>query len=209
MTLRVLPWWTDKSIAFIEGFIEFLLKCKISPKVFEFGGGNSTLFFLDKGLKVISCEHDQAWAARIEVVGQSFYGDKNLTMVRAERPYHKKFVDYLPQLNTLFIVVVDGRDRVLCAREVIDQCKSAPHPHILVIDNTERLSDDYKELQQDLSIAYTNSYHFEQDSVESSNGTRLSVADRSGWRAPHRWITSAYMDNRLPLLTTSGRPLLQ
>lgn len=60
--LRVLPWVTDGAIDFLDTFISERRKMGFTTKVFEFGSGNSTLYFLSKGCFVTSVEHDANWA---------------------------------------------------------------------------------------------------------------------------------------------------
>jgi hypothetical protein len=50
-----LPWITFKAIDFIKK------NTKCTDKVFEYGGGGSTLYFLDRVAEVVTVEHDQEW----------------------------------------------------------------------------------------------------------------------------------------------------
>jgi hypothetical protein len=57
-----LPWITYPSIKW--------LRTRVQPgeRVFEWGSGGSTLFFLDQGLEIISVEHDLNWHLKVKSV---------------------------------------------------------------------------------------------------------------------------------------------
>lgn len=67
--LRTTPWFTDGAVTFLTGLLKWkaaLLEATGgSPTVLEFGGGNSTLYFLQKGLSVVSVEADPRWRERL------------------------------------------------------------------------------------------------------------------------------------------------
>ena len=58
MLNRSLPWLTDQSITFLEGFVKNIVN---NPKILEFGSGSSTLFFANKSSEIVSFEHDPQW----------------------------------------------------------------------------------------------------------------------------------------------------
>jgi hypothetical protein len=57
-----IPWLTFQSIAYLK------MKILSGMKVFEYGSGGSTLFFLDKGCNVTSSEHDIGWFCKLSKV---------------------------------------------------------------------------------------------------------------------------------------------
>ena len=62
-------------------------------------------------------------------------------MKQRTRPYNLEF-----DSSTYFdLILVDGRDRVLCLQRIIQQIASIPDNRqpILILDNTERISDKY------------------------------------------------------------------
>ena len=63
--LHVLPWLTDGAQYFLDSHI-FYIKSVLrkNPVVFEFGAGNSTLYFLSRGCLVTSVEQDPFWLSR-------------------------------------------------------------------------------------------------------------------------------------------------
>jgi hypothetical protein len=122
---RPLPWLTYSAISFLADRVTAELD------VFEYGMGNSTLWWADRVRTVTSCEHDVQWyeATRSRAPANADLthiplkddGDYCRAALRSGRKYH--------------IVVIDGRDRVNCAK----QCLGALRPDAVVIwDNSER-----------------------------------------------------------------------
>ena len=50
-----IPWYTYSSIHFLDKRI------KKGMKIFEYGSGNSTLWFANKGCNICTYEHDLNW----------------------------------------------------------------------------------------------------------------------------------------------------
>lgn len=152
-----LPWITFPAIAFLER------ELRKGDKVFEFGGGGSSLFFLEKGCKVITVEHHDTWfreiSAHIEKRGFKdqwkgyFLTPEQNTCVLPQDPadpfaYYSAHDDhtrdtfkaYAFQIDeeadsSLDVVLVDGRVRPSCILHAIPKIKPKG---LLIIDNTER-----------------------------------------------------------------------
>ena len=56
---KPLPWMTYPAIRFLEA------RLSRSMEVFEFGAGNSTLWWAERVDRIDSCEHDAKWYERI------------------------------------------------------------------------------------------------------------------------------------------------
>jgi hypothetical protein len=120
-----LPWYTYPAISFLTPRI------KPSLSVFEYGSGNSTLWWAARVRKVRSVEHDSAWAkivrdmlpenASLDVFELEDGGDYS----KASRTANEKFD----------VIVVDGRDRINCAHVAVTALTPGG---VLVWDNTER-----------------------------------------------------------------------
>lgn len=54
-----LPWWTYPAIEFVNSMISK------SDTVFEYGSGNSTLWWQERVAKVRAVEHDEVWATKV------------------------------------------------------------------------------------------------------------------------------------------------
>lgn len=120
-----IPWITYPALDFLERRI------RPDMTVFEFGGGNSTLWWAKRTRHVTTVEHDASWASRlIELIPSNV----NLTHVPLE-----KGGDYSQHAQRsggkYHIIVVDGRDRVNCA---VSSVHSLCPDGVIVWDNTER-----------------------------------------------------------------------
>lgn len=197
--LRVLPWITDGATDFIDNFIEERIKRGLETRVFEFGSGNSTLYFLSRGCSVVSIEHDFEWAEKIESTAIAFNYDKNLTLHKSERPYFKLYRD-----TGFDITVIDGRDRVKCLQHVLNTISN--RDQIIVFDNTERLDYKYKESISLIKQHNLKAVHFEQHQLEEGE-KRYTTRNYARDRAYHRHITSIFYLRGM--YTTDGKSLLR
>lgn len=103
-------------------------------RVFEFGGGGSTLWFLDRGCEVVTVEHVPAWSERLAglVISDRWElldrgaDDGYDAYVAAIADYPEDFFD---------VVVVDGRERVRCAYAAMPRVRPGGW---LVVDDVDR-----------------------------------------------------------------------
>lgn len=122
---RPLPWITYPAIAFLDG------RVKPDFTVFEFGSGNSTLWWAERVSHVTCVEHDPEWAEEIASkvpdnvdfnhVALEPDGDYCRFAAASGRQYH--------------VIVIDGRDRVNCALRSVEHLRD---DGVFVWDNTER-----------------------------------------------------------------------
>lgn len=193
--LRVLPWITDGATEFIDNFIADRKAVKGTIKVFEFGAGNSTLYFLSRGCVVRSVEHDEDWAIKVQQTAEVFGYSAQLQISCEHRPYHQLY-----QHQNYDIILVDGRDRMLCMSHIL-AC-GLSEDSILVFDNSERADYKYPEFKALMNIDDRDAIHFEQPQVEK-NSTRLTTKSFARDRAEHRWITTIFCPKGL--YTTQGK----
>lgn len=120
-----LPW-------FSYPFIDFLTpRITKDLVVFEFGSGNSTLFFADKVRKVISIEHNKDWYHIVSKTKPS-----NVELVQAETDSIKDYLQYFINLNDKpDIVIVDGLHRNEC---LIKACDNLSSNGVIILDDSER-----------------------------------------------------------------------
>lgn len=130
-------------------------------KVFEYGSGGSTLFWLSKGCDVVSVEHDPKWFQRMTslitqktqidyelIEPESLPADKLQTSDPANpdhyvtsfdipKKFFKKYVCLIDQFekNSFDIVLIDGRCRPSCIKHAINKVKKSGY---IVIDNADR-----------------------------------------------------------------------
>lgn len=206
--LRVVPWFADDCTTFLCNMLKWLpnfLNYRLS--VLEFGGGNSTLFFLAKGLRVISIESDKGYVDFISSVAHNsgfsvcVFNDLNeylhtnleydLSLI-----YSKQIddvVDVIDKINACFIVN-DGISRL----EVLNKIVSVKSNSVIILDNVEYSANwgrlDRSSGKPDLVKAYRSflrssewkCHIFEQQEGRGGFG----AADKTGWESPHRWMSA-------------------
>jgi tRNA A58 N-methylase Trm61 len=197
--LRVLPWITDGATDFIDNFINERTRQGLETRVFEFGSGNSTLYFLAKGCSVVSVEHDFEWAEKVVITAEAFGYKEKLTLYKSERPYCQLYQD-----SAFNITVIDGRDRVQCLKHVLDSIVNKDQ--IIVFDNTERLDYTYKDAVDLIKKYDLRAIHFEQHQLELE-GKRYTTRTYARDRNSHRHITSVFYLQGM--YTTDGKSLLR
>jgi hypothetical protein len=151
------PWMTFQAITFLEQ--NLTLGCS----VFEYGGGGSTLYFLDKGATVTTVEHDQLWFEELnkQIHESNLSNNWNGLMIKPViKPIGQEndpsdpflytssdnefdlfwFKDYVSSIDdysdsSFDFVVIDGRSRPSCVKHSVSKVKIGG---FLVLDNTER-----------------------------------------------------------------------
>jgi len=127
---KPLPWVTYSFIDFIED------RLNNTMNVFEYGSGNSTLWYAKKVNSVISVEHDNQWFEKIKNSMEA-----NVSIYYEELIYGGEYSKFIKRLKNEFdIIIVDGRDRVNCLKNSISAIN---HNGVIILDDSER--DAYKE----------------------------------------------------------------
>ncbi len=150
------PWITFDAIDVLKKHINH------ESRVFEFGGGGSTLFFLDRVAEVITAEHNPEWFKNLtEAITNDEKRKWKGMLMEAEQgrveenpdasePNHyyttdenylqSHFRSYAQSINQFAdeyfdVVLVDGRSRVSCLIHGLDKVKLGG---LLVLDNSDR-----------------------------------------------------------------------
>ncbi len=126
---KPLPWVTYPFIDFIVG------RLHKDMRIFEYGSGNSTLFYAERVHEVHAVEHNMDWYSKI-----------SKSLPNNAKIYHKELIRdgeyarFATSLNTQFdIIVVDGRDRVNCCFQSLMALRDGG---VIVLDDSER--EEYK-----------------------------------------------------------------
>lgn len=119
-----IPWYTYPAIEYLTSF-DFK-----DCNVFEFGAGNSSLYWAGRARSVCSVEDNQEW---FEVVSHRKQ-DNQIVLHRADET---GYVGSLPEQGKLFeIIVIDGNWRKGCVVEAISCLKDGG---MIVLDNSDRM----------------------------------------------------------------------
>ena len=126
---RPIPWLT---YSFID-FIETRSDCFSSKDLFEYGAGNSTLYFSNYFKSVYSVEHDKSWYNKLSETAPN-----NSKIFYSQLDYNEVYSKFISKFNKSFdFIVVDGRDRVNCIKNSVGCLKD---DGCLVLDDSERSS---------------------------------------------------------------------
>ena len=121
-----LPWVTYSFIDFISNRLDKTMD------VFEYGAGNSTLWYAKKTNSVTSVENDKQWFEKIKNRMPN-----NVQIYYEELLYGEKYSKFSKNLEIKFdIIIVDGRDRVNSMKSAIHSIKPGG---VIVLDDSERV----------------------------------------------------------------------
>lgn len=137
-----IPWNTYAFIKFIEP------RLKKEFRVFEYGCGNSTIWYSKRTRLVVAVENNREWYEKIKVLLP-----ENAQLVYKELEYNGEYsrevLNHAEQFN---IIIVDGRDRV---NSVKNSVKKLSEDGIIIFDNAEL--SQYKD-----AIQFLNQHSFKQ-----------------------------------------------
>ena len=151
---RRIPWLVFEAIKYLEHTpIE-------SKTIFEYGSGASTLYWLKRGAKCVSVEHDPQWAAKVQKhLSEHPSIDYRIVPPQTETPstknrsndphayisndtrYHAmSFKAYVQQIDefedeSFDLVLIDGRARPSCIQHA---CRKVRQGGILILDDSDR-----------------------------------------------------------------------
>ncbi len=123
------PWITYPAFDFLKKRITSTMS------VFEYGTGNSTLWWEKQVAHLVSCEHDKEWYA-------AFCNNVKSSTVYLLRRYKGGSRDYCEEIlnyrGVFDILVIDGRDRINCARNCLGSLSDSG---VVLWDNSDRSED--------------------------------------------------------------------
>ena len=122
-----IPWYSYPMIHFLE------TKALQSLRVFEFGCGNSSLWWSKQAKEVVSCEHHQGW---YEKVVKSLPKNATCHLV-SEEEYAQHLLKYKKEFD---VIIIDGIQRVDCALNCLSALKE---DGVVIWDDSHR--EEYKE----------------------------------------------------------------
>jgi hypothetical protein len=121
-----IPWYTYPAI-------EYLDHLDLSDRtVFEFGSGNSSLWWAGRCKTLTSIEDDHEWYEKIKLLAKHLHN--------FDYRYNKEKLSYVeqPKIAEADIVIVDGSHRSECVEYVLQQIKMGHlNPIFLVFDNSD------------------------------------------------------------------------
>lgn len=146
---KPLPLYTYPAIEYLASF-DFTNK-----KIFEFGSGQSTLYWLRRGGDVVSVEHNQGW---VDKLSSALSGFNNHQYIFADKQddYVNSILDFPNQHFDL--IIIDGTfNRYLCAKNVIAKIKK---DGLVILDNSDWYPNTAKFLKESLDFIQVDFYGF-------------------------------------------------
>lgn len=133
---EALPWFSYPAVQWLATVI------RGTERVFEFGSGNSTIWFSRRVASVVSVEHDRSWVdhqektmePNVQLIHQPCLGDED--WAPDDDPYVNTLASY--PVGHFDIVLVDGLARNSCARAAVTHVSDTG---IVIIDNADRPAD--------------------------------------------------------------------
>lgn len=120
-----LPWITYPAISFLNN------KVRSDMVVFEYGSGNSTLWWSERVSSIVSYEHNRDWHNSFKEIVPT-----NVEYVYCSLDYGGEYSKAIQKYKNKFsIVVIDGRDRVNCALNSIGALRD---DGLIIWDNSDR-----------------------------------------------------------------------
>lgn len=132
-----IPWFTYPSVSFLSS------RMKKDFRLFEFGSGNSTLWFAQRVKSIVSVENDAGY--------YDYMKDRINACGNVDYRYAEIGVNYNQQIlefeNEFDIIVIDGRERVKCC---INSFKALKKDGVIIWDNSDRqeYAEGYELLKQ-------------------------------------------------------------
>ena len=137
---QAVPWMSWKAIDFLQDYL------KPNLRVFEWGGGGSTLFFSKRGCHVTTVESNENWLNVITANNQkesSGSGSLEIRFIAAETQAPQKIKEYIESVREgapWDIVLLDGLERAYlsrldCLKEIPGKVRSGG---LVIVDDSYR-----------------------------------------------------------------------
>lgn len=124
--LQPIPWYTYPAIEFIED------KIQSDFTVFEYGSGQSTLWWANRVSKLTSVESNEQW---FNYLRQNVVKNENisLSLIENEQEYIAEIANY--DDYSFNVIIIDGDSRSECAKQAYSKVKNNG---FIIFDDTDR-----------------------------------------------------------------------
>ncbi len=131
---KPIPWYTYPAIEFIEN------KINTNFRVFEYGSGNSSLWWSERVTQVISMESDANW---FEYIKKNMPSNVELYLIEDDLEYASAINQY--EDHYFDVIIIDGINRNQCAEFALSKIKDQG---FIIFDNTDdhRYAEGVKKL---------------------------------------------------------------
>lgn len=118
-----LPWYTYPAIEYLNSFV--FTSCNL----FEFGSGNSSIYWAKRVERIVSVEHNKLW---FETINHKRMPNQFIILATEEASYTNALA---AQSKTFDIIIIDGDWRLQCTLEAIKYIKPSG---MILLDNSDR-----------------------------------------------------------------------
>jgi hypothetical protein len=144
-----IPLYTYPAIEYLNQF-DFNDK-----KIFEFGSGNSTLYWLEQGADVTSVEHNNNWV-NILSPNLNFFSNHQYIVTNIKDEYVNSILRFAN--HDFDLIIIDGVfSRYLCAKNVLTKIKGNG---IIILDNSDWYPNTANFLKENLGFIQVDFYGF-------------------------------------------------
>lgn len=145
---NALPLYTYPSIEYLNS-LDFNNK-----KIFEFGSGQSTIYWLEKGAQVTSVENNNEWEEKLKPQLKKFSNHQYL--IKTKQEYIDSILEF-PDQNFDIIIIDGAENRNLCAQNSIKKIKE---DGIIILDNSDWYPNTAAFLKEKLNFIQIDFYGF-------------------------------------------------
>jgi hypothetical protein len=122
---KPIPWFTYPAYDFLKK------RLPADICVFEYGCGGGTLWWATKVKEVVACEHNLDWYKKISAESPA-----NVKIHYSDLEYGGEYSKTITKYQNKFdVVVIDGRDRVNCAKNCLP---SLTEKGVIIFDDSDR-----------------------------------------------------------------------
>jgi len=137
MIKKLVPWWIEESIPFVESLL------RKDMIVYEYGSGRSTIWFAERVKKIYTVEYQEKWKNQVEQWAEK-KNLKNIDIVFCEQKPSRPYCQTINRVKEkIDFLIVDGRNRVECYKTAL---KYLSDKTIVVLDDSQR--SKYREVKE-------------------------------------------------------------
>jgi len=115
-----IPWMTYSSINFLDGRLA-------DTRLFEYGGGNSTLWYADRASEAVSVEDNEEWYQDIQ---PQMPDNATIQLIPPE-----SYAESIDSRGPFDVVIVDGSHRNQCIKAAIPELSESG---VIILDDAQR-----------------------------------------------------------------------
>ena len=117
-----IPWYTYPATEYLKRF-DFSDK-----RIFEWGCGNSSLFWAQRSKEIISVEDNKKW---FDIVDKNKFADQKIILLEKKEDYIRAIAD---QKERFDVVIIDAEHRYECAKRLVASCQGVG---LVILDNSD------------------------------------------------------------------------